>query len=168
MIQPTEYKRIERVDTHCFACGRENPHGLHMRFETNEKDIRSFITVPSHMRGWSNLVHGGILSTICDEIMSWSAIHLLRRFILTRNLKVNFLKPVFIEQKLTARGFVKERIDERNALVGAEILDQNGEICTTAHGEFVLFTPESFRKFKIMPDELIDEISAAFQEDEPK
>ena len=163
--EPTEYKKIERVDTECFACGSENPHGLHMTFETNGKDIRSLIIVPPHMRGWSNLVHGGILSTMCDEIMSWSAIYLLHRFILTRSLQVNYIKPVFINRELTVRGFVKERIDERNAIVGAEILDQNREICTTAQGEFVLFTPENFRKLKIMPDEMIDEMSAAFQKD---
>ncbi|WP_022667046.1 PaaI family thioesterase [Desulfospira joergensenii] len=160
-----EYKRIERVDTDCFACGRDNPHGLHMRFETNGENLRSSITVPCHMRGWSNLVHGGILSTICDEIMSWSAIYLTRRFILTKSLSLTFLKPVFIDREIMARGFIKERVDERNAVVGAEILDKNGEICTRARGEFALFTPEDFRKFKIMPDELIDEMSASFETD---
>ncbi|MCP4022847.1 MAG: PaaI family thioesterase [Desulfobacteraceae bacterium] len=162
-MKTNDYQKIKGASKDCFACGPENPHGLHMSFETNGESLRSIVPIQPYMRGWHNLVHGGILSTICDEIMSWSALHLTRRFILTKNLNVSYLKPATIGQKLTATGFIKERIDDRNAIVACEIRDEKGELCTKGLGEFALFTPEYFRKLNIMPDELIDEMMAVFE-----
>ena len=76
------WKPLEGVDRECFACGVMNDYGLKMTFESYGEMLRSFLTVKPQFRGWSNLVHGGILSTILDETMSWSAIHLMQRFIL--------------------------------------------------------------------------------------
>ena len=46
--------------------------------------------------------HGGIIATILDEVMSWTAIHLIKSIIVTRTMTVEFLKPVFIGRQLTA------------------------------------------------------------------
>ena len=81
-------------DNSCFACGQENPFGLHMKFFSNERVVTSEVTIPFHMCGWGNLVHGGIISTLLDETMSWSAIHLLKRLILTRTMETEFIQPV--------------------------------------------------------------------------
>ena len=59
-----QWNHIENVDTLCFACGRDNAHGLQMIFESNGEKLRSTVTIPEHHRGWSNLVHGGILATL--------------------------------------------------------------------------------------------------------
>jgi len=75
---------LPRLDKDCFGCGSENHSGLRMTFETNGSQIRSRLTVPSRFRGWSKLVHGGVISTILDETMSWAAIILTKRFILTK------------------------------------------------------------------------------------
>jgi len=57
--------------------------------------VFSWLKVPDHLFGWDNLVHGGILSTILGEIMSWSALYLLKEMILTKSMTVAFVKPVF-------------------------------------------------------------------------
>jgi len=57
-------------DHNCFACGPANPHGLHMTFQSNGKVVMSHLSVPDHLRGWNNMVHGGIISTILDEVMA--------------------------------------------------------------------------------------------------
>ena len=46
-----------------------------MTFYTNQTAVYSKITVPDHLCGWNNLVHGGVLTTIMDEIMSWATIY---------------------------------------------------------------------------------------------
>lgn len=149
------WQTLPNVDSDCFACGLDNPSGLRMTFETNGEKVRSRLIVPDHMRGWNNIVHGGILSTICDEIMSWSAIVLTQRFILTKTMTVRFLRPVKIGTKLTAQGFVKKRISERNALVKAEIFNPEGEVAADSRGEFVLFTEDQFRPLNIVPETYI-------------
>ena len=70
-INPTLKPLRNRRDHHCFACGPQNPHGLKMTFYTDERSVYSWVTVPGHLRGWDNLIHGGVISAILDEIMSW-------------------------------------------------------------------------------------------------
>ena len=146
----------------CFGCGPENDHGLKMTFETNGEKIRSSVIVPAHFRGWSNIVHGGVLATIFDEIMAWAAIYLCQRFILTKTINISFLKPVTIESRLEAIGYVKERIDDRNAILAGEICDDQGQVCATSTGEFGLFTPEYFKKFNLMSPDLFEKMTQVF------
>ncbi len=55
-------------------------------------------------------------------------------------------------------GFIKERIDERNAIMTGEIYNQNGELSVKSHGKFVLFTPEAFKKLNILPPILFEQM----------
>lgn len=133
-----------------------------MTFETNGLKVRSVVTVPHHLRGWSNIVHGGILSTICDEIMAWAAIVLTRRFILTRTMTTVFLKPVFTGTRLEAYGYVKKRLNERNVQMEGELFDEKGEKCVSCSGEFVLYSREQFKKFNVVPEEYLSKMADLF------
>ncbi len=154
---------IENADTQCFACGHDNPHGLKMVFESNGEKLRSTVTIPEHHRGWSNLVHGGILATMTDEIMSWAAIHLLRRFVLTKKMTTSYLRPVRIGTTLTATGFIKNQINEKSAIMQAEIRNEAGNLCATGEGEFVLFTPEQFAIMNLFPKENLENMTGLFK-----
>jgi len=157
----TKWKPLAGVDRECFACGTENPHGLRMTFESNGVQLRSSLTVRPRFRGWSNLVHGGILSTMLDETMSWAAIHLTERFILTKGMSVAFKKPVRVGMPLSIIGTIKERVSERKAHVVAEIRDEEGDVCASSEGEFILFTLEEFGSMGIVPIEELEEMAAA-------
>lgn len=159
------WKEIENPDKHCFACGSENEQGLKMVFERNGEMLRSKLVVPNHLRGWSNLVHGGVLSTIIDETMSWSAIYLLQRFILTKNMKVNFLKPVRVGENILAVGKIVEKHNNRQVTMKAEIFNEAGELCANGNGQFVLFTKEQFEKLQIVENQLLDEMAESFLKD---
>ncbi|MDY0161900.1 PaaI family thioesterase [Desulfobotulus sp.] len=153
------WKPVAGVDPHCFACGKDNPHGLRMTFETDGERFRSRLTVPRHLRGWDSLVHGGVLATILDEAMSWAAIHLHRRFILTKSMEVRFRKPVRIETELTVYSQVLERRSERQVTMQADILDAEGDICATSTGAFVLFTAEQFGELDLMERKQLSEMA---------
>ncbi|WP_299978293.1 PaaI family thioesterase [Desulfobacula sp.] len=157
-----EWEKIPNVDTNCFGCGSENHRGLKMTFESNGEKLRSIVTVPDHLRGWSNIVHGGVLSTICDEIMGWAAIYLSKRFILTKTMSTSFLMPVIIGSRLEIFGYIKERIDERNAIMAGEIYNEKGRLCTMSTGEFALFTSDNFKKLNIVPDDFLDKMTGMF------
>lgn len=158
----SDWKKIENVDKECFACGPENSHGLQMKFETNGEKLRSLVKVPEHLRGWSNLVHGGIISTMIDEAMSWSAIYLHKRFILTKSMNINFKKPVIIEKELKVYGYLLEKKSDRQVVMAAEIVDEAGDICASGTGEFVLFTADQFAEMKIIKKDQVKEMEASF------
>ncbi len=159
------WKRLPSVDKTCFGCGTDNPHGLQMTFESNGKKVRSSLSIPSHLRGWSNIVHGGVLGTICDEIMAWAAIHLLQKFVLTKNINTSFFRPVSIEERLQSLAYVKNRKDEKTAIMVGEIYNAVGKLCVKSRGEFVLFSPDDFEQLNIVAKDQVERMMCMFEKE---
>ena len=142
--------RLPVNDDHtCFACGPANPHGLHMNFLTDGEVVFSQLTVPGHLRGWNNMVHGGVISTILDEVMSWAAIHLIKSIIVTRTMSVDFLKPVFIDQQLRAEARITEIRSRKEALLESQLYNHEKVLCASARGSFALLKPKVAEKLGI-------------------
>ncbi|MDK9706144.1 MAG: PaaI family thioesterase [Desulforhopalus sp.] len=156
------WKPLPNLDKECFGCGPENQSGLHMTFETNGEQIRTKLVVPAQFRGWSKLIHGGVISTILDETMSWAAIFLTKRFILTKQMTVQFLRPIYVGSSLCGIGYIKEMAGERRAIVKGELFDEQGRLCATSEGEFVLFSKEQFAKLEILPEEDLRAMADSF------
>ena len=139
-----KYQPLKTLSNHkCFGCSPHNASGLQMKFFTNQKSLVSLVTVPEHLCGWDRLVHGGVIATILDEIMSWSAITMLKRIILTKSMTVDFVKPVYIDHELLAEGKVLEHTSERDAQMAGFLYNAQGELCAKSQGSFALFTPEA-------------------------
>lgn len=150
------YRRLPNDgNNNCFGCGPTNPSGLHMEFYTDGKSLISSLTVPSHLNGWRNLVHGGVIATILDEIMGWSALHLLKKFGLTKSISVDFLKPVHVGQKLKAVGRTLELRGEREALMESCLYSDESTLCAKAVGTFGLFTAPALIKLGIIDEETV-------------
>jgi uncharacterized protein (TIGR00369 family) len=162
------WRPLPSLDKDCFGCGSENESGLHMVFETNGEQIRTQLTVPSQFRGWSKLVHGGVISTILDETMSWAAIILTKRFILTKKMTIEFLRPVYVGSSLCGIGSIKGRAGERKAIVRGELFDDQGRLCATSEGEFVLYSKEQFAKLEIIQEHYLEAMAATFENVEEK
>ena len=117
-------KHLPNREAHyCFGCSPANPSGLQMKFYTQDSSVYSRLKVPDHLCGWDRLVHGGVISTILDEIMSWSGIYLLKQITMTKSMTVDFIKPVYINSDLKAEGKVLEKIGRHEACWKA--------VCTT-------------------------------------
>ena len=89
---------------HCFACGTANPIGLNLNFYRLGDTVCSDITLGRSYEGWENLVHGGIISTLLDEVMSWTIIYFKKVFFVTRKMDVKYIKPVKVGMPLTVKG----------------------------------------------------------------
>ena len=55
----------------CFGCCPENPIGLHMEFYEDGYYIVSTWHPEKNYQGWVKTMHGGILSTLIDEVCGW-------------------------------------------------------------------------------------------------
>lgn len=145
-----DYKQLPNSrDNHCFGCSPVNPSGLQMKFFTNDSAVISRIAIPAHLCGWNNLVHGGVLTTILDEIMSWSAIYLLKRVPLTKSIAIDFLKPVYVESALKAEGIVLDDKGKREAVMAGRIYNENDVCCVKATGTYAVFSPAVAKRLKI-------------------
>jgi len=95
------------IDHNCFGCGRLNVHGLHLEL-VPDPDGDGVLTkfVPSaRTEGYTGKVHGGIVTTVLDEVMAWS---LYRHGIwaVTGQLTTRYRKPLVLGERTTARGFL--------------------------------------------------------------
>jgi uncharacterized protein (TIGR00369 family) len=140
----------------CFACGHANPHGLHMEFETDGHVLRSRTQVPEHLCGFRGVAHGGVISTLLDEVMANAAIALLERLAVTRELQVTFVRPVRTGVPLEARARILARPRPDRAELDAEIRDAEDRLCAKARGSFALLGPEDFRRLGFSERALAD------------
>lgn len=89
----------------CFACGSLNPIGLKLQFrEENHTYFSSFTPGPEH-QSYDGIVHGGIISTLLDEI---TAGYIFAKGLkaVTARLEVRFRQPTPIGVRLTVEGKV--------------------------------------------------------------
>lgn len=156
-LKPVKSFYEERL---CFGCGADNPYGLHMQFQSDGEKVISRLTVPEHLCGWDDIIHGGIVSTIHDEMMSWTAIQLLRKMILTKSVTIDFLKPLFTGREIEARGRIHTEISAREAIVESSIFDDTGTCCSKGRGTFALITPEFARKQGVISEKAIQSFEA--------
>jgi uncharacterized protein (TIGR00369 family) len=153
---PENLKELPSGRNHnCFGCSPINPSGLRMRFFTDGRAVYSRLQVPVHLCGWSNIVHGGVLTTILDEIMSWAAIRLLQRIALTQKMEVEFLKPVQVGTELRAEGRLRASGSKNDAFTEGVIFDGRGEACARATAVFKVFSPAVARRLGIADEESI-------------
>jgi acyl-coenzyme A thioesterase PaaI-like protein len=144
------------ADQTCFGCGTNNPIGLKMQFQTDDEKLYSFVTVPKTMAGWDTTVHGGILSTILDEMMGWSVIYLLGKIGVTKSMSVEFLKPVPAETPLTALGCIQKVVSERLVLVTGEIYNQDSVLCVRSTGTFAAMTSQAAVRLGVMSSDYME------------
>ena len=56
-------------DRYCLCCGEKNPMGFKMNFRYEGEKLLSETVIPKEYQGFANVVHGGILGTLLDELM---------------------------------------------------------------------------------------------------
>jgi uncharacterized protein (TIGR00369 family) len=118
----------------CFICGDKNPFGLNVEFYQKDQKVVGEYVVQKHFQGYRNILHGGILSALLDEVMIKS---ILAQNILTLTceIKVRFKKPVKVGQKLFLEGKPAES-KGKILLAEGKITNEDGEIIATAEGKF--------------------------------
>ncbi len=85
--------------------------------------------------GFSGILHGGIISCVIDEALWWSSAVASGRFVMTKDLKVNYLRPV------TTRKTYRVEADPPHAQgrtygCRGRITDSAGTLCVEGEGTY--------------------------------
>jgi uncharacterized protein (TIGR00369 family) len=133
---------------YCFACGPDNPEGMHLKFTLDEAR-QTFVCrfrLGKRYTGPPGHCHGGIIATILDDAMG-KANKLRNVVAVTKEMTVEYLKPVPLEKPLRVEGR-EVSVHGRQHVNMAEILNDKGEVLARSKGIFIAIDPEKmFGKF---------------------
>jgi len=140
-----------RIRPHgCFACGTLNTHGLQLDLHAAADRCWTELTLPERFAGWEDIAHGGIVTTILDEVMAWALIE-HDHWGLTARIAVEFKKPVPIGRPIRGEGWVVEA--RRRAITAAgRLTDEDGTVLATSEALYIA-----------APDARKDELKARYE-----
>jgi uncharacterized protein (TIGR00369 family) len=121
----------------CFVCGESNPIGFKLRLETDGRVVQTRLIPRSEHTGFKGTVHGGLVSTVLDEIMAWACAVQTKRFAFCAELNVRFLLPVRPGIEILALGEVVANRRDKLFETKSEIQDLNGMRLATATGKYL-------------------------------
>jgi acyl-coenzyme A thioesterase PaaI-like protein len=106
----------------CFACGLENPFGLHLHFYDNGHDeVLSDFTINPNHQGYPGIAQGGIVAAILDEVGGRTMmIGDPMRLFMTAKMEIKYRQPVPVGVPLRAVGRLI-KLKARLATARAEI-----------------------------------------------
>lgn len=123
-------------DACCFACGKENPVGLKMNFHLENGEMICRYTPGKDHQGWQNMVHGGIIATLVDEVMVQAVIQTVG-FAVTSRMDLRFLRPAVVGEELTIRAGIKSR-EGSKVFTSCQVLNPAGKKVAFSSGTYVL------------------------------
>ncbi len=139
--------------SHCYGCGRLNPHGHQIQsYWDGEETVCRFTPEPYHT-AFPSYVYGGLIASLIDCHSTGTASAAAYRAegrpmdtdpplrFVTGSIHVDFLRPTPMGCTLELRGTIKE-VKKRKVVVSSTV-SANGKVC--AKGEVVAVRmPESW------------------------
>jgi acyl-coenzyme A thioesterase PaaI-like protein len=93
------------------------------------------------------MAHGGIISTLLDEVMSWTVIYFKKCFSVTRRMQVRYLRPVPVEVPLTVKGVITSDEGQRRCQAEALLQDQRDNILAKGEADFAILSADRLKNF---------------------
>ena len=142
----TTAERFEFRPHNCFACGTLNADGLGMVIHVEPGRSWAELALQPRFEGWEGIAHGGIVTTILDEVMAWALVG-EDNWGVTARLSVDFKKPVPLGKTLRADGWIT-RSRRRLVETEARLIDPStGVTLATATG--VYMAADAARKLEL-------------------
>ncbi len=134
----------------CYVCGKSNDRGFQLTFFYNKEKniIETEFFLDEHYIGYENIIHGGVISTILDEISAWSSMYLTKQVCVTSKLNIEFLLPVKNNRKYKAIAQMPIQKNEKTLIIHSEFLDERNRIYAKAEAEFIIMTGKRAEKMK--------------------
>ena len=105
----------------CFACGPKNPFGLKLSFREQDDTYLSEFTGQQQHQGYDGIMHGGIVSTLLDEIMA-RYLYAKGMNAVTARLEIRYNKPTPIGVPLLLGIYAQFKISsayQKNSQIGS-------------------------------------------------
>lgn len=120
----------------CFGCSPDHPFGFRLKFVREGDEIVTRFTPAERYQGPVGIMHGGLVSTLADEVAAWAIIGLLGKFGFTASFDAKLHKPVRIGVPLVGRSRITR--DARRIVEVAVSIVQDDAVAFTGSFKFVI------------------------------
>jgi len=121
---------LESENYLCFGCSPKNQSGLRMEFYEEGEEVVSYWSPHDNFRGYDSFLHGGIQTTLMDEIAAWTVFVKVKTAGVTSRIETQFHKPVYTDRgKIELRAKVAE-LNKNIATIQVRLLDSEKKLCS--------------------------------------
>ena len=139
--EPVELFGARPGRSRCFGCSPQNAIGLGLTMRRTEgAGLVSTFRVPERFESYPGVVHGGIVSTILDEVMGNVPAVLEGKLCFTVTLRVKYIAPLRINQLYRC---IARRLDDGDS--NGDLYKVDGTIETADTGEVVTFATATYK-----------------------
>lgn len=138
-------KEVARY-SNCFVCGDKNTHGLKARFYYDGHEAFTEIVTDKKFEGYRQIFHGGIISTLLDEVMI-KAILAQDKLAVTVELSIRYHHPLMIGEKIRFTGKIIEQ-KKRLFITEGKAVSTDGKVFATAEGKYIEAGPQMAEQLK--------------------
>jgi acyl-coenzyme A thioesterase PaaI-like protein len=127
------------ADNYCFVCGKDNPKGfkIQVRYLEAEMTAETELALPREFQGWADVIHGGILATMLDELMAHAVWHFAGPGV-TLSMEVRFHQPLKPDEPVLVRGVLHTQNGSRRLAEGEIIRLTDNTLIASGKSRFLL------------------------------
>lgn len=132
-------KKLDLVDDQmCFGCGKKNPRGLALDFELDRERqrLKTRWTPVKEFQGYANIVHGGMIGLVLDEMMV-NLLWVLKKPAVSAQFTVHLRRPTYVGEPLDCEAWIAEE-SGRVFRTEAEARNLEGEVVARASAKCLI------------------------------
>jgi beta-phosphoglucomutase len=134
---------VEYTARFCFACSQENPMGLKLKPVHDGEKVTAEFTAGKFHQGWDNVVHGGILYTLLDEVTAYAMLCHGIELGVTAKSEIRFKQVAPINEPIQASAWVTKLTKRLVETKGVLTLKDNTVI---VEGDFLFYVWRQSKK----------------------
>lgn len=124
----------------CFVCGPGNPIGLQVEFRMHDGHCHASFSPGEHHIGYEDMVHGGIVYCILDDVMAnWLFLQGARGH--TAKCEIRYRQPVAVGTQIDLEGWLVGRKGRLAMLEGIARRASDSEVIANAKASFMIVDP---------------------------
>ena len=127
----------------CLGCGPENPHGLQLSTYVDGDGVRARLVVDERHQGAPGISHGGAVAVAFDDLLG-ALLFLLEEPAVTRELTVEYLRPVLLGRSYDLTGRVERREGRKFWTAGQATDTEDGAVVARSRALFLVVGLEHF------------------------
>jgi uncharacterized protein (TIGR00369 family) len=132
----------------CFGCSQKNPIGLKLEFSESDEFLHASWQPGEEYQGYINILHGGIIATLLDEIGAWCVLVKVGTAGVTSEMTTKYIAPVYLNKgNITLKAEIASET-RKNAVINCFLYDGQSKLCAEAVATYFIYPPEiAKRKF---------------------